>query len=97
MKTVKDVDVKYYRKPGMDGYSKHATETHVFDYNLDGDDLHLIKILLEEKVDKGVKSHNEYCMKRYNKLRKVPYNTGLGRYITALDKVKQTIQLLEIN
>ena len=36
-------------------------------------------------------------MERYGKLRKVPYNTGLGRYITALDKVKQTIQLIEAN
>ena len=96
-KTVKDVDVKYYRKPGMDGYSKHATQTHVFDYNLDEYDLDLIRILLEEHVEEGIKHHNEWSMERYGKLRKVPYNTGLGRYITALDKVKQTIQLIEAN
>ena len=84
-KTVRDVNVREIKEVGD------------FDYNLDGYDLQLIKILLEECVSEGVKHHNEYCMKRYNKLRKVPYNTGLGRRITALDKVKQTIQLLEGN
>tara|TARA_B100000029_G_scaffold240728_1_gene237920 strand:- start:5073 stop:5336 length:264 start_codon:yes stop_codon:yes gene_type:complete len=82
-KTVRDVDVREIREVGD------------FDYNLDAYDLHLIKIHLEKIVDEQVKNHNEYCMERYNKLRKVPYNTGLGRLQTTLDKVTQTISLLE--
>ena len=89
-KTVKDVDVRGNR------YNVNE-ECFDFDNNLNEYDLDLIRILLEEHVEEGIKHHNEWSMERYGKLRKVPYNTGLGRYITALDKVKQTIQLIEAN
>ena len=86
-KTVRDVDVRGNRYNVNEKYDN-------FNNNLDEYDLHLIKILLQKHVDECVKHHNEYCIKRYGKSRKVAYNTGLGRHITALDKVKQTIQLL---
>ena len=90
MKTVKDVDVRGNR------YNVNE-ECFDFDNNLNEYDLDLIRILLQEHVEEGIKHHNEWSMERYGKLRKVAYNTGLGRYITALDKVKQTIQHLEAN